>query len=78
MTQTTVAVYPALLLTEAQKMKNEWGSQIRNYVLHPYKLIKDNRSGYETGNIQPVLDGDLDDFIKAYLLEGQEAAVKND
>lgn len=53
---------------EGTKMKNEWGSQIRNYVLHPYKLIKDNRSGYETGNIQPVLDGELDDFIKAYLL----------
>lgn len=53
---------------EGTKMKNEWGSQIRNYVLHPYKLIKDNRSGFETGNVQPVLDGDLDDFIKAYLL----------
>ena len=54
---------------EGTKRKNEWGSQIRNYVLHPYKLIKDNRSGYETSNIQPVLDGDLDDFIKAYLLQ---------
>jgi peptide chain release factor 2 len=53
---------------EGTKMKNEWGSQIRNYVLHPYKLIKDNRSGYETGNVQPVLDGELDEFIKAYLL----------
>lgn len=53
---------------EGTKMKNEWGSQIRNYVLHPYKLIKDNRSGFETGNVQPVLDGELDDFIKAYLL----------
>lgn len=53
---------------EGTKMKNEWGSQIRNYVLHPYKLIKDTRSGYETGNVQPVLDGELDDFIKAYLL----------
>lgn len=53
---------------EGTKMKNEWGSQIRNYVLHPYKLIKDNRSGYETGNIQPVLDGELDEFIKVYLL----------
>lgn len=53
---------------EGTKMKIEWGSQIRNYVLHPYKLIKDNRSGYEVSNIQPVLDGDLDDFIKAYLL----------
>lgn len=53
---------------EGTKMKNEWGSQIRNYVLHPYKLIKDNRTGYETGNVQPVLDGELDEFIKAYLL----------
>ena len=53
---------------EGTKLKIEWGSQIRNYVLHPYKLIKDTRSGYETGNVQPVLDGDLDDFIKAYLL----------
>lgn len=53
---------------EGTKMKNEWGSQIRNYVLHPYKLIKDNRSGFETGNIQPVLDGELDGFLKAYLL----------
>lgn len=53
---------------EGTKMKIEWGSQIRNYVLHPYKLIKDNRSGHETSNIQPVLDGDLDDFLKAYLL----------
>jgi peptide chain release factor 2 len=54
---------------EGTKRKIEWGSQIRNYVLHPYKLIKDNRSGYETSNIQPVLDGDLDEFIKAYLLQ---------
>lgn len=53
---------------EGTKLKNEWGSQIRNYVLHPYKLIKDTRSGHETGNVQPVLDGDLDAFIKAYLL----------
>jgi len=53
---------------EGTKLKIEWGSQIRNYVLHPYKLIKDTRSGHETGNVQPVLDGDLDGFIKAYLL----------
>lgn len=53
---------------EGTKLKIEWGSQIRNYVLHPYKLIKDTRSGFETGNVQPVLDGDLDGFIKAYLL----------
>jgi peptide chain release factor 2 len=54
---------------EGTKLKIEWGSQIRNYVLHPYKLIKDNRSNFETSNIQPILDGDLDDFIKAYLLQ---------
>ncbi|MBO4581254.1 MAG: peptide chain release factor 2 [Bacteroidales bacterium] len=54
---------------ENNKKKIEWGSQIRNYVLHPYKLVKDNRTGYETGNAQAVLDGDLDGFIKAYLME---------
>lgn len=53
---------------EGTKLKIEWGSQIRNYVLHPYKLIKDTRTGCETGNVQPVLDGELGDFIKAYLL----------
>jgi peptide chain release factor 2 len=57
---------------EGTKMKIEWGSQIRNYVLHPYKLIKDNRSGFETSNIQPVLDGELDEFIKAYLLHATQ------
>ena len=54
---------------EGTKRKIEWGSQIRNYVLHPYKLVKDNRSDYETTDPQSVLDGDLDDFIKAYLLQ---------
>ncbi len=53
---------------EAGKKKIEWGSQIRSYVLHPYKLIKDVRTNYETTNVQAVLDGDLDDFIKAYLM----------
>lgn len=53
---------------EAEKMKIEWGSQIRNYVLHPYKLIKDVRSGHETGNVDAVLDGDLEPFLKAYLM----------
>jgi peptide chain release factor 2 len=54
---------------EGSKMKIEWGSQIRNYVLHPYKLIKDVRTGYETSNTQGVLDGDLDEFIKSFLME---------
>ncbi len=54
---------------EGNKKKIEWGSQIRNYVFHPYKLIKDVRTGHETSNIQAVMDGDLKDFIKAYLME---------
>jgi len=53
---------------EASKMKIEWGSQIRNYVFHPYKLVKDVRTGVETSNIQAVMDGDIDDFIKAFLM----------
>ncbi len=53
---------------EGTKKKIEWGSQIRNYVLHPYKLVKDARTGYETGNADAVLNGGLDEFIKAYLL----------
>lgn len=61
---------------EGQKKKIEWGSQIRNYVLHPYKLVKDVRTGYETGNTQAVLDGEINDFIKAYLMQsGQENEV---
>lgn len=54
---------------EGKKLKIEWGSQIRNYVLHPYKLVKDLRTNYETSNAQSVLDGELDDFIKTYLME---------
>jgi peptide chain release factor 2, programmed frameshift len=58
---------------EANKMKIEWGSQIRNYVMHPYKLVKDVRSGYETTNVDAVMNGELDDFLKAYLmLMGQQ------
>ncbi len=63
---------------EANKMKIEWGSQIRNYVMHPYKLVKDVRTGHETGNVDAVMNGDLDDFLKAFLmLMGQkETATK--
>ncbi|MDO6820807.1 MULTISPECIES: peptide chain release factor 2 [unclassified Zobellia] len=53
---------------ESSKMKIEWGSQIRNYVMHPYKLIKDVRTAEETGNIDAVMDGDIDMFLKAYLM----------
>ncbi|MGB5378845.1 peptide chain release factor 2, partial [Muriicola sp.] len=53
---------------ESTKMKIEWGSQIRNYVMHPYKLVKDVRTGEETGNVDAVMDGDLDSFLKAYLM----------
>jgi len=54
---------------EAGKKKIEWGSQIRSYTMQPYKLVKDVRTGYESGNVQAVMDGDLDGFIKAYLME---------
>ena len=54
---------------EGSKLKIEWGSQIRSYTLHPYKLIKDVRTGYETSNVQAVLDGELNGFLKAYLMQ---------
>ena len=57
---------------ESTKMKIDFGSQIRNYVLHPYKLVKDNRTGTERSDVQNVLDGDLNDFIKAFLMENAE------
>ncbi|EZH75961.1 peptide chain release factor 2 [Aquimarina atlantica] len=53
---------------EASKMKIEWGSQIRNYVMHPYKLVKDVRTAEETGNVDAVMDGNIDQFLKAYLM----------
>ena len=54
-----------------EKKEIGWGSQIRSYVLHPYRMVKDHRTGYETGNTDAVLDGDLDGFIEAYLLQGK-------
>ncbi len=59
------------------KRKIEWGSQIRSYVFHPYKMIKDHRTDYEVGNIQPVMDGELDGFIKAYLMMEKESEIPN-
>ncbi|MBX2938782.1 MAG: peptide chain release factor 2 [Ferruginibacter sp.] len=57
----------------ANKKKIEWGSQIRSYVFHPYKMIKDHRTDFEVGNVGPVMDGELDGFIKAYLMSEKEA-----
>ncbi len=54
---------------EGNKKKIEWGSQIRSYVMHPYKMVKDLRTSHETGNVQAVMDGDLNEFIKAYLMQ---------
>ena len=53
---------------EANKMKIEWGSQIRNYVMHPYKLVKDVRTSYETSDVEGVMNGNIDEFLKAYLM----------
>ena len=58
---------------EAAKKKIEWGSQIRNYVMHPYKLVKDVRSQHEMTDVDAVMNGQLDSFLKAYLMSmGQQ------
>jgi len=63
---------------EAGKMKIEWGSQIRNYVMHPYKLVKDVRTAHETGNVDAVMDGSIEEFLKAYLMMmGQQESKGN-
>lgn len=59
--------------SNAKKKKIEWGSQIRSYVFHPYKMIKDHRTDFEVGNVQPVMDGELDGFIKAYLMSEKDS-----
>ena len=63
---------------ESSKMRVDFGSQIRNYVLHPYKLVKDNRSGHETSDAQSVLDGGLNEFMKAFLLAQSEEEANKD
>lgn len=63
---------------EAGKMKIDFGSQIRNYVMHPYKLVKDVRTSFETGNVDAVMNGDLDGFIKAFLMQQGQEETSND
>ncbi len=63
---------------ESSKLRVDFGSQIRNYVLHPYKLVKDNRTGHETSDTQSVLDGGLNEFMKAYLLAQSEEEANKD
>lgn len=62
-----------IAILRGEYTKAEWGSQIRSYVLHPYQMVKDHRTEYETGNAQAVLDGNLNDFMEAYLRKGRQA-----
>ena len=63
---------------ESSKMKIEWGSQIRNYVMHPYKLVKDVRTGHETGNVDAVMNGNIDEFLKAFLMLNGQKQTSNE
>ena len=63
---------------EAGKLKIEFGSQIRNYVMHPYKLVKDVRTSFETANVDAVMNGEIDDFIKAFLMQEGQSKTKNE
>ncbi len=63
---------------EANKMKIDFGSQIRNYVMHPYKLVKDVRTAYETGNVDAVMNGDIDGFLKSYLMANGQKSEENE
>ncbi len=63
---------------EAGKMKIEWGSQIRNYVMHPYKLVKDVRTAYETGNVDAVMNGEIDEFLKSFLMFNGQKEESNE
>ena len=61
---------------ESGKKSIEWGSQIRNYVMQPYKLVKDVRTGFDTSNVDGVLNGELDGFLKSYLMQEGKAKVE--
>ncbi|WP_139958147.1 peptide chain release factor 2 [Flavicella sediminum] len=63
---------------EAGKMKIEWGSQIRNYVMHPYKMVKDVRTAHETGNVDAVMNGEIDGFLKAFLMKSSQSEETNE
>lgn len=63
---------------EANKMKIDFGSQIRNYVMHPYKLVKDLRTAHETGNVDAVMNGEIDGFLKSYLMKAGQPEVKSE